>query len=89
MDTTKDALKNAPGIKYDSNKTTWVPENPSSSNRLLTLEAPEYRSLYVIPFSQHDEGRAPTASVPMPAFKGAPLFGAHAVCSRAADPPTM
>ena len=25
MDTTKDALKNAPGFKYDSSKTTWVP----------------------------------------------------------------
>jgi sporulation protein YlmC with PRC-barrel domain len=25
MDTTKDALKNAPGFKYDSNKTSWVP----------------------------------------------------------------
>jgi hypothetical protein len=25
MDTTKDALKNAAGFKYDSNKTTWVP----------------------------------------------------------------
>jgi len=26
MDTTKDALKSAPGFKYDSNKTTWVPD---------------------------------------------------------------
>jgi PRC-barrel domain protein len=26
MDTTKDALKKAPGFKYDSNKTTWVPD---------------------------------------------------------------
>jgi hypothetical protein len=26
MDTTKDALKGAPGFKYDSTKTTWVPE---------------------------------------------------------------
>lgn len=26
MDTTKDALKNAPGFKYDSNKTSWVPD---------------------------------------------------------------
>jgi sporulation protein YlmC with PRC-barrel domain len=25
LDTTKDALKNAPGFKYDSNKTSWVP----------------------------------------------------------------
>jgi sporulation protein YlmC with PRC-barrel domain len=25
MDTTKDALKSAPGFKYDSTKTTWVP----------------------------------------------------------------
>ena len=27
MDTTKDALKAAPGFKYDRAKTTWVPEN--------------------------------------------------------------
>ncbi len=26
MDTTKDALKNAPGFKYDSNQTSWVPD---------------------------------------------------------------
>jgi sporulation protein YlmC with PRC-barrel domain len=26
MDTTKDALKSAPGFKYDREKTTWVPE---------------------------------------------------------------
>jgi hypothetical protein len=26
MNTTKDALKNAPGYKYDSNKTQWVPD---------------------------------------------------------------
>ena len=29
MDTTKDALKNAPGFKYDSGKTAWVPDNNS------------------------------------------------------------
>jgi hypothetical protein len=27
LDTTKDALKNAPGFKYDSTKTSWVPDN--------------------------------------------------------------
>jgi sporulation protein YlmC with PRC-barrel domain len=27
MDTTKDALKSAPGFKYDSDKTTWVSDN--------------------------------------------------------------
>ncbi|MGA2893529.1 MAG: PRC-barrel domain-containing protein [Xanthobacteraceae bacterium] len=27
MDTTKDALKGAPGFKYDSDKTSWIPEN--------------------------------------------------------------
>jgi hypothetical protein len=27
LDTNKDALKNAPGFKYDSGKTTWVPDN--------------------------------------------------------------
>ncbi len=26
MNATKDALKNAPGFKYDSNSTTWVPD---------------------------------------------------------------
>jgi sporulation protein YlmC with PRC-barrel domain len=27
MNTTKDALKSAPGFKYDSNKTAWVPDS--------------------------------------------------------------
>jgi sporulation protein YlmC with PRC-barrel domain len=27
MNTTKDALKNAPGFKYDRNSMTWIPEN--------------------------------------------------------------
>jgi sporulation protein YlmC with PRC-barrel domain len=27
LDTTKDALKNAPGFKYDRETTTWVPDN--------------------------------------------------------------
>jgi hypothetical protein len=27
MNTTKDNLKSAPGFKYDSNTTTWVPDN--------------------------------------------------------------
>lgn len=29
MDTSKDALKKAPGFKYDSTKTTWVPDTSS------------------------------------------------------------
>jgi hypothetical protein len=29
LDTTKDALKKAPGFKYDSTKTTWVPDKSS------------------------------------------------------------
>jgi len=29
MNTTKDALKSAPGFKYDSNATTWVPDTNS------------------------------------------------------------
>jgi sporulation protein YlmC with PRC-barrel domain len=29
LDANKDALKNAPGFKYDSSKTTWVPDNSS------------------------------------------------------------
>ena len=28
MNTTKDSLKGAPGFKYDSNTTTWVPDRP-------------------------------------------------------------
>ena len=28
MDTTKDALKAAPGVKYDKEKTSWVPAAP-------------------------------------------------------------
>jgi hypothetical protein len=27
LDTSKDALKVAPGLKYDRNSTAWVPEN--------------------------------------------------------------
>ena len=26
MDTTKDALKAAPGVKYDKERTSWVPD---------------------------------------------------------------
>jgi sporulation protein YlmC with PRC-barrel domain len=33
MDTSKDALKRAPGFKYDSNKTTWVPDTPNNDDR--------------------------------------------------------
>jgi sporulation protein YlmC with PRC-barrel domain len=29
MDTTQDALKKAPGLKYDRNKSTWVPDTSS------------------------------------------------------------
>ena len=29
MDTSKEALKKAPGFKYDSTKTTWVPDTSS------------------------------------------------------------
>jgi sporulation protein YlmC with PRC-barrel domain len=28
MNTTKDSLKSAPGFKYDSSTTTWVPDRP-------------------------------------------------------------
>jgi hypothetical protein len=31
LDTTKDALKAAPGFKYDRNKTTWVPDTAPST----------------------------------------------------------
>ena len=33
LDTTKDALKKAPGFKYDRQSTTWVPDNRSGSNK--------------------------------------------------------
>ena len=32
LDTTKDALKNAPGFKYDQNTTTWVPDNQANKS---------------------------------------------------------
>ncbi len=32
LNTTKDALKNAPGFKYDRQSTTWVPDNNRASN---------------------------------------------------------
>jgi hypothetical protein len=34
MDANKDSLQNAPGLRYDRNATTWVPDTGnSSSNR--------------------------------------------------------
>jgi sporulation protein YlmC with PRC-barrel domain len=33
MDATKDSLKNAPGFTYDSNATTWVPDNKQQSEK--------------------------------------------------------
>jgi hypothetical protein len=33
MNTTKDALKAAPGFKYDSQSTTWVPDKPSGATQ--------------------------------------------------------
>jgi sporulation protein YlmC with PRC-barrel domain len=32
MDTTKDALKSAPGFKYDSDKTTWIPDTANTKS---------------------------------------------------------
>jgi len=32
LDTTKDALKNAPGFKYGRNTTTWVPDNQANKS---------------------------------------------------------
>ncbi len=32
LDTTKDALKNAPGFKYDRQSTTWVPDTRSNKS---------------------------------------------------------
>ena len=33
LDTTKDALKNAPGFKYDRQSTTWIPDNRASNDK--------------------------------------------------------
>jgi sporulation protein YlmC with PRC-barrel domain len=33
LDTTKDALKNAPGFKYDRQSTTWVPDNRTGKTK--------------------------------------------------------
>src|SRR5262249_22739128 len=33
LDTTKDALQNAPGFKYDRQSTTWVPENRAGGDK--------------------------------------------------------
>ncbi len=33
LNTTKDALKNAPGFKYDRQSTTWVPDNQASNDK--------------------------------------------------------
>jgi sporulation protein YlmC with PRC-barrel domain len=33
LDTTKDALNNAPGFKYDRQSTTWVPDNRASNEK--------------------------------------------------------
>ncbi len=33
LNTTKDALNNAPGFKYDRQSTTWVPDNRASNEK--------------------------------------------------------
>jgi sporulation protein YlmC with PRC-barrel domain len=33
MDANKDALQNAPGLRYDRNTTTWEPDTGNNSNR--------------------------------------------------------
>jgi hypothetical protein len=33
LNTAKDALKNAPGFKYDRQSTTWVPDNRASNEK--------------------------------------------------------
>jgi len=33
LNTTKDALSNAPGFKYDRQSTTWVPDNRASNEK--------------------------------------------------------
>jgi sporulation protein YlmC with PRC-barrel domain len=36
MDANKDALQNAPGLRYDRNATTWVPDTSNNSSRSRT-----------------------------------------------------
>ena len=33
MDANKDALQNAPGVRYDRSATTWIPDTSNNSNR--------------------------------------------------------
>jgi hypothetical protein len=33
MTITKDELKSAPGLKYDKQSTTWVPDRSNNNNR--------------------------------------------------------
>jgi sporulation protein YlmC with PRC-barrel domain len=41
MNTTKDALKNAPGFKYDRNAMAWIPESaPATTGGPATSPAP-------------------------------------------------
>jgi hypothetical protein len=41
MNTTKDALKSAPGFKYDRNAMAWMPENaPATTGGPATNPAP-------------------------------------------------
>jgi hypothetical protein len=43
MNTTKDALKNAPGYKYDRTAMTWLPENAPAT--IGTPETPSTRPI--------------------------------------------
>jgi hypothetical protein len=40
MNTTKEALKNAPGFKYDRTAMTWVPENAPATTGTRTTPSP-------------------------------------------------
>jgi sporulation protein YlmC with PRC-barrel domain len=39
LNTTKDALKSAPGFKYDRQSTTWVPDNRASNDKRSSRHA--------------------------------------------------
>jgi sporulation protein YlmC with PRC-barrel domain len=39
LNTSKDALKNAPGFKYDRQSTTWVPDNRASNDNRSSRKA--------------------------------------------------
>ncbi|MFZ2080990.1 MAG: hypothetical protein WAV38_30945 [Xanthobacteraceae bacterium] len=69
LNTTKDAIKNAPGFKYDRQSTTWVPDNRANnekrsgrqSKKRLGEKNGDYRGPEAVAVSDQDR-----RGVPMP-----------------------